>query len=277
MTNALRQRVSRLPNYVRAFGPATGLRLAFTIEKELPRTAEAARPIPVPPYGDVWLRECVSDHSIFFQCLVRRQYDFSAMAHWPRVKARYDAIVASGRSPLIVDCGGNVGLSSLWFAHTFPKARIVVVEPDQRNFAVLTKNLSPVASRVRAVNGGVWGHSGILHITNPDAGFASFMLAEPQPGVAPPANAIRAYSVADLMREGGSEEIFIAKVDIEGAQEVLFAENTDWVARTDVLMIELDDWRLPWQGNSRSFFKCVSALPFDYVLDGETLFCFRHA
>jgi FkbM family methyltransferase len=275
MLTALKRRISRLPNYIRAHGLSAGVRLAWSIEKQLPATAEQPRPFAVHPYGQVWLRECVSDHSIFFQCLVRRQYDFSHMAHWPRVRQHYDALVAAGKRPLIIDCGGNVGLSSLWFAHAFPEARIVVVEPDQRNFAVLTRNLSRVAERVQAVNGGVWGHSGTLHITNPEAGFAAFMLAESAAGELP-ANAIKAYSIDDLMRAAQADEIFIVKVDIEGAQEQVFAENTGWVAKTRVLMIELDDWRLPWQGNSLSFFRCTSQLPCDYVLDGETLFCFRH-
>ena len=34
---------------------------------------------------------------------------------------------------------------------------------------------------------------------------------------------------------------------------------------------------MPWRGSSRPFFQCVGQLPFDYLLRGENIFCFRDA
>jgi len=42
-----------------------------------------------------------------------------------------------------------------------------------------------------------------------------------------------------------------------------------------LLTLELDDWLMPWQGTSRSFFRCVSRYAFDYLIGGESIFCFR--
>ena len=67
----------------------------------------------------------------------------------------------------------------------------------------------------------------------------------------------------------------IVKIDIEGAQAQLFSANTEWVARTRLISLELDDWLMPWQGTSRSFFSCISRYPFDYLIHGESIFCFR--
>ena len=41
---------------------------------------------------------------------------------------------------IIVDCNANTGYSVLWFCKRFPKAKIIVVEPDQWLFGQLTRN-----------------------------------------------------------------------------------------------------------------------------------------
>src|SRR4051795_4718769 len=45
-------------------------------------------------------------------------------------------------APRILDCGGNVGLASLFFKRRFPHARIPAYEADPALFAILKRNLS---------------------------------------------------------------------------------------------------------------------------------------
>ena len=68
---------------------------------------------------------------------------------------------------------------------------------------------------------------------------------------------------------------FIVKIDIEGGQGPLFETNTEWVKDTQLIALELEDWLFPWQGTSRSFFRCISRYSFDYLLGRENIFCFR--
>jgi FkbM family methyltransferase len=44
--------------------------------------------------------------------------------------------------PLVLDCGANIGLSTLFFKRIAPRARIVAFEPDPDVFAVLEENVS---------------------------------------------------------------------------------------------------------------------------------------
>ena len=74
-----------------------------------------------------------------------------------------------------------------------------------------------------------------------------------------------------------ADEVLIAKIDIEGGQDSLFQDNTGWVGRTHLIVVELDDDLFPWAGTSRPFFRCVSQYPFDYLLSGENIVCFRDA
>ena len=45
------------------------------------------------------------------------------------------------KTPLIIDCGANIGLSVLYFRRLFPNAKIIAFEPDEGIFKILQKNM----------------------------------------------------------------------------------------------------------------------------------------
>jgi len=262
---------SRSPNYVRRFGLPHGLRLLGQIERgrgESPRI----RRYRVPGFAaPIYLRDSLADHSMFWQCLVRCQYDFRRFPQSERLFARYRESVRRGTRPLIIDCGGNIGLATVWLATQFPDARVCTIEPERKNLEVLAMNVQSFGDRVTVLEGGVWGEKGELRIANPEAGSASFRVVTGSHAN----DSIRAYTIDEICLMAGAEAPFIVKIDIEGAQASLFRSNTDWVGRAHLISLELDDWLLPWQGTSRNFFACISRYPFDYLLGGENLICFR--
>lgn len=263
--------LSRTPNYVRRFGALHGLTLLLSIERSLPLKSDVVRHYDVAGYPRIYLRDSVSDHAIFWQCLVQCHYDFFAFPQSKRLRASYEAAIQSGRTPLIIDCGANIGLASVWLAQRFPEARVVAVEPDAGNFRLLESNTAFFGDRITCVKGGIWPERGFLRIVNPESGSAAFRLdAAPRSE-----GAIRAYTVADICDMAGVEAPFVVKLDIEGGQRALFTANTRWVERTHLITLELDDWLMPWKGTSRTFFSCLSKHAFDYVIGGESLFCFR--
>ena len=267
--------LGRLPNYVQRFGASDGLRLATAIERTQPEDRDSRIAYRVPGFdAPVHLRRTVSDHSIFWQCLVMEQYGFDRFAHSRRLDDAYRAEVGAGRSPVIVDCGANIGLSALWFARRFPAATVVAVEPDARNFDMLQANTSHLGRRVQCVRGGVWSDSVALKIDNPQSGSAAFRVRPARDGET---GTVEAHSIDDLRRRGGDGMLLAVKVDIEGSQAALFAANTGWVGQAHLITLELDDWLMPWSGTSRSFFSCLSGHPFEYLLGGESIFCFRDA
>ena len=267
--------LSRLPKYAQRFGPIDGTRLALAVERV--RSNDRSRRVSLPVPGldaPVHLRRTVSDSSIFWQCLVMQQYDFDRFAHSRRLEETYRTEVAAGRSPVIVDCGANIGLSALWFARRFPRATIVAVEPDDDNFAMLQANTAHLGDRVRCVQGGVWSETTPLKIDNPGSGSAAFRV---RPARAGEEGTVAAYSIDDLHRRGGGGLLLAVKIDIEGSQATLFQANVDWVSKAQLITLELDDWLMPWAGTSRNFFACLSRHPFEYLLGGESIFCFRDA
>ena len=64
-------------------------------------------------------------------------------------------------TPLIIDCGANVGLSILFFKKIFPKCRIIGFEPDPEIFQVLCENVGEF-SDVDLINKGLWSERGSI-------------------------------------------------------------------------------------------------------------------
>ena len=59
---------------------------------------------------------------------------------------------------VVVDCGANVGITSLFFAAQYRNARIYSIEPDPDNFALLKRNVCqerrivPICGAIVATN-----------------------------------------------------------------------------------------------------------------------------
>lgn len=266
-------RITRLPNYLRKYGLTRGFSLFRDIERPLPHNSSQVRAFRVPGYVQpIHLRDSISDHATFWQCIVRDQYAVDAFLQAAALRRAYADRVARGERPLIIDCGGNIGLSTLYLAAAWPQARIVVVEPDDANFAMLKRNTAHLGDRVTALQGGIWNRPVRLKIDDPSAGSAAFRVSE---HAVEGGEGLRAYTIDEVCDLAGEDHPLIVKLDIEGAQARLFADNTAWVARSDLIVLELDDWQLPWQGSSRSFFAALAGLPFDYLMAGESIFCFN--
>ncbi len=269
----LKRKISWAPKFIQNYGLLGGLRLLFAIERKLPRASESIRRYDVPGYDQpFFLRDTIADHATFKQCLVMQQYDFRKFPQSERLLRDYRAAISRGETPLIVDCGGNVGFATRWFAGMFPDARIAVVEPDDQNFKMLTMNTAHLGDRVTRLHGGIWNTSARLMITNPDGGSAAFQVKELNVSGG---EGLRAYTINEICEMQGVNAPFIVKLDIEGAQSTLFKSNTDWVPKTHLITLELDDWLMPWQGTSRPFFACISRYPFEYLFRDESIFCFR--
>ncbi len=266
--------LSKLPNYIRAFGVFHGLRLLIQIEYPVSNRINLLNYFTVPGYpGKICLRNTVSDHSIFWQCIVQKQYLVSDFYQNEGLLKAYFKLVSEGIKPLIIDCGGNIGLSTLFLAKIYPEAIISVIEPNEENFEMLKLNTAVLGDRVKLFKGGIWNEKCYLHITNPSSGSAAFRV-EPVKEVTE--GSISAFTIDEISKLGGAEYPFILKIDIEGAQKYLFEKNIDWVGKAHLIMLELDDWLLPWQGTSDAFFKATSQHKFDYIIKGETIFCFRN-
>jgi FkbM family methyltransferase len=174
-------------------------------------------------------------------------------------------LLKTGETPLIVDCGANIGLSALYFALHLPKAKIVGIEPAWDNVAIARMNTAhnPLIEIVEAA---VYNEMTSLELANPEAEKFAYQIRESNKQTG---TAVTAVTIDALMRRYGATRNLIVKVDIEGGEDALFRSNTDWLDHTDLLIVETHDWLFPGQGTSSSLFKAIAGRKFEVIHKGE--------
>jgi FkbM family methyltransferase len=215
-------------------------------------------------------RPGTSDEGVIVQVLKNSDYNFGRLKRSADLNGVYQRIVRSGRVPLILDAGANIGASAVYFSYSFPESRVLAIEPEQSNFDLLVGNTQGLP--VSCLHAAVSSAGGAVQVIDPGHGFWGFRTAAAADGLVSQ-NAVPCVTIGDLYeQQSDTAEPFIAKIDIEGAENDLFSVNTGWVSRTPILIIELHDWMLPGQANSRGFLKCIADLDRDFVHIGENIF-----
>lgn len=90
-------------------------------------------------------------------------FDGAALRHLYReiFVRQYYYFRAKDDSPLIFDCGANIGMATLYFKWLYPNARIESFEPDPKTFTVLEANVARNSlSGVTAHNCALWANNG---------------------------------------------------------------------------------------------------------------------
>jgi hypothetical protein len=91
------------------------------------------------------------DQVIVDECFREAQYDLPKGPQGHLAEQLYREVVDSGKKPLIVDCGANIGVSVLWLTARYPEAHIVAIEPAPDNFDFLCRNCSGLDVDLRNV------------------------------------------------------------------------------------------------------------------------------
>ena len=206
-----------------------------------------------------------NDLSIAKQIYASEDYCLGRLTRYDDILARYDSILATGRTPLIVDCGGNIGLSALYFSEHFPSARIVTIEPDDANFAALSANCE--GRSIIPVHAAISAEASRGRVIDVGRGSAAYQV-EPDPD-----GSLVFTTVPEILSEYGADcTPFLIKIDIEGFEEDLFSKPAPWLADFYLIIMELHDWMMPRQARSRNFLKALAPLERDFVHIHENIF-----
>lgn len=158
------------------------------------------------------LRMKGSDFEVFNQIIVSKELAFVA-----------DQIRRLNISNLrIMDCGANIGLSTLFFKSHFPESEIIAIEPDGENFKQLCANIKlNELANITPINIGVWYKSDLLspNLSFRDGANWSFALRKAED---PSEASIRVDSLENIAKQNNWDRIDVLKIDIEGSEFDLF-------------------------------------------------------
>jgi FkbM family methyltransferase len=211
----------------------------------------------------VVLRRGTSNIETFERVFLDNAYNLRRLARWNEILELYARL----ERPLIVDLGAHIGLMTLYFAKNWPKAHIIAVEPDERNFLLLKTNTEGM-SNITPIEGAVASENGAVQITNPhDEAWA--LRTERVNSIG--SNSIKAYSMSTLMGLAPEAQPFIVKINIEGFESELFSRNTEWIKSFPIIILGLHDFMLPGQGSSNNFLRRISMENRDFIPLGENI------
>jgi FkbM family methyltransferase len=177
-------------------------------------------------------------------------------------KSQYGCLRGRSNVSWIVDAGANIGTSALWLLNEFPEAKLIAIESDPENFAVLEKNLRPFGTRVVCLNKALWSTAEdlmVIHGGFRDGGEWAHQVGRLNAALKH-AGEVQGITITQLLAEHQIDTIDILKIDIEGAEREVFVGKSEWLSRVRTIAIELHDTecRKAFVDASRPFGRAIS-------------------
>ena len=160
---------------------------------------------------------------------------------------------------LIIDAGGCVGFSAIWYSKKYPNATIISIEPEYENFQCLEINTKD-NPKIHCIHAGLSNKPGFLDIVDNKSGSWGFQTKKSD--IASEAS-VRAITVDEILEEYGFDEVDLIKIDIEGGEEQLFSSDYGWLNKVDVMVIELHDFLIQCPDCSKNFYSAIKEYKWD--------------
>jgi FkbM family methyltransferase len=198
------------------------------------------------PQGErITLRARSSDLAVYSQVILGAGYEVPGIESGGIITLRYDKLISKGRLPIIIDGGGNIGLTALYFSKKFPSAKILLIEPDNENMQLAKINTSKYLN-IQYYQCGLWSKTTNIVPIDAQAKSWSFQFREASPDEA--SSVTLAKSIDDILADlPTTAHVFIVKLDVEGTEGLILNANSEWLTHVPVLMIEPHDYHRPGQ------------------------------
>ena len=134
-------------------------------------------------------------------------------------------------SPLIIDCGANMGVSVLFFSKNYPNAKIYAFEPDSTVLPFIEKNIKTYAlNNVILSPKAVWNEeTELTFYTDNGLGGRIGMEYENQKPVF-----VSTVRLKDLL----NQEVDMLKIDIEGAEYTVIKDCEEFLSNVKHIFLE---------------------------------------
>lgn len=187
------------------------------------------------------LRGKTSDATLLYCIFLKREYRLPSQA-----------------PEFMIDAGANIGMAAIFFARHYPELKIVAIEPEDGNFAMLQKNTAAYPN-IDCVQAGVWSESTRLRIADDSKEKWGFQV------VPDPQGPIQAIGLPELLERRHAPELrTLVKIDVEGSDQAIFAADTAWLNTVHDLYVEV-------HGSWRELFKALERYEYDAHLSYENI------
>jgi len=219
LSESKQEKLWYLREFIRKFGLRSGLIAFFKIEFTKRGYVKINIPQSKTPF---LLRAKSSDLKVFIQIFLGNVYE----------------IPITMNPKFVVDGGANIGLSTIYFANKYPDAKIIAIEPEYSNLALLKENTKSYPN-IEVIQAAIWHKKTLITIVDPGDGFWAFQVKESINNEnTSKVDTITIDEILELSPEG---IIDILKLDIEGAEKEVFTSCESWIDRINIIEIELHE------------------------------------
>jgi len=173
---------------------------------------------------------------------------------------------SSKSSPVIIDCGANIGMSVLYFKRCFPHSTIIAFEPNPTTFDLLQKNIiSYELSNITLHNLALSNSTGTIPFHfNDDKGTLTGSLQSNRGGEK--IIEVQCAKLSDLLSE--IDVVDLIKMDVEGAEQNIVEDlmQSGAIQKVKELIIEFHHNILGEKNSFSHFIKMFEQAGFDYSI-----------
>jgi FkbM family methyltransferase len=174
---------------------------------------------------------------------------------WSQEAYRLPFPVTTG---VLLDLGANIGMASVWLTKKYKFTRVIAVEPDSSNAALVRENLE-----LNGINGRVL--EAAVGPNEPSARFQSSEYSN-QGKLSECGSLVPVTTVSTIVETCAVTRLALVKIDIEGSEQSLFDGPLEWLSRTDAIIIEFH----PTVVNYPGLTALVSSKGFKYIPAGSS-------
>ena len=204
------------------------------------------------------------DTITLFEIFAEDFYNIRSLNIFNKINLVLSNMEKNNFTPLIIDCGANIGCSSIYFNKMIKNSKIINIEPEEKNFSLLEYNCK--TDVYENINSAISSKNINYSLENNYNDNRAFKVKENLNGDK------KSITVNQILQNKESNfKPFLIKFDIEGFEKDVFAGNLDWIDKFKIIIIEIHDWMLPEENCSENFIKAISNMNKDLIISGENL------
>jgi len=140
----------------------------------------------------------------------------------------------STKTPVIYDCGANVGTSCAFFKYHYPQSRILAFEPNSKIASYLNKNIKNNSlENIEVIEKAIWTNNHGIELGMEDADGSSIHLDKNK-------TKVESIRLKDYLEK--EKEIDLLKMDIEGAEVDVLNDCKDSLTNVNNIFVEFHSY-----------------------------------
>jgi FkbM family methyltransferase len=147
----------------------------------------------------------------------------------------YYRFEANSETPVIFDCGANVGTSCAYFKYRYPKSRIIAFEPNPNIASYLTKNINCISLEdIEVITKAVWTNNNGVNLGMDEADASSIHLEKNK-------TKVESARLKDYLEK--EKTVDMLKIDIEGAEVEVLKDCKESLTNVKNIFVEYHSYR----------------------------------